>query len=52
VDVDEVREPELAREAVRSAERLGGEHREMLDVLRLPLPEQRLEKRVAQDAVV
>jgi len=52
VDVDEVLEAELAREAVRAAEGLGGEHREVLDVLRLPVTEQRLEERVAQDAVV
>ena len=52
MDGDQVREPELAREAVGPAERLGGEHRQVLDVLRLALAEQRLQQRVAQDAVV
>ena len=52
MDVDQVREAELAAEAVRTAEGLGGEHRQVLDVLRLARAEQRLQQRVAQDAVV
>jgi hypothetical protein len=38
---------ELAREAVRAAERLGGERREVIDVLGLTVTEQRLEQRSA-----
>ena len=52
MDVDQVREPELAREAVRPTEGLGREHGQMLDELRLAVTEQRLEQRVPQHAVV
>ena len=47
MDGDEVGEAELAGEPVGAAERLGGERREVVDVLRLPRAEQRLEQRVA-----
>jgi hypothetical protein len=49
---DEVGEAELAAEAVGTAERLGGELGQVLDVARAPGAEQRLEQRVGQDAVV
>jgi hypothetical protein len=49
---DQVGKAELACERVRAAERLGGEHRQMVDMLRLPCPEQRLQQRVAQHAGV
>src|SRR3954469_19935611 len=52
VDVNEVREAELAREPVRTAEALCREHRQMLDVLWPPCAEQRLEQRIGEHAVV
>ena len=45
-------EAQLAGEAVRAAERLGRERREVVDVLGLPRAEQGLEQRVGQHAVV
>jgi hypothetical protein len=50
--VDQVLKPELAREPVGTAERLGGEHRQVIDMLELAVAEQRLEQRVSQHAVV
>ena len=52
VDGDQVREPQLAREPVGPAERLGGERGQVVDVLRPARPEQRLQQRVAQHAGV
>jgi hypothetical protein len=42
VHIDEVVEALLAREAVRATERLSREPGQVLDVVRLALPEQRL----------
>ena len=52
VDVDQVPESELARETVGAAEALRREHRQVLDVLRPALTEQRLKQRVGEHAVV
>src|SRR3954466_5082503 len=52
MDVNEVREAELAREPVPTAEALCREHRQMLDVLWPPCAEQRLEQRIGEHAVV
>jgi hypothetical protein len=52
VDGDEVGEPEFASEPVGAAEGLGGEGREVVDVLGLPGAEQRLQERVGERAVV
>ncbi len=52
MDGDQVCESELAREAVGAAERLRGERGQVVDVARLTLPEQRLEERIGEDAVV
>jgi hypothetical protein len=49
VHIDEVVEAQLAREAVRAAERLSREPGQVLDVVRLPLPEQRLEQRIGEN---
>jgi hypothetical protein len=46
--VDQVGEPELAAETVRTAERLGSERRQVIDVLWLAGTEERLKKRVRQ----
>ena len=45
-------EAQLAGEAVGATEGLGGEGRQVVDVLRLPCAEQRLQQRIAQHAVV
>ena len=52
VDGDEVGEAEFAGEPVGAAEGLGGEGREVVDVLGLPGAEQRLQERVGEHAVV
>ncbi len=52
VDGDEVGEAEFAGEPVGAAEGLGGEGREVVDVLGLPGTEQRLQERVGEHAVV
>jgi hypothetical protein len=49
VDLDEVREAQLLAEPRRAAERLGGEHRQVLDVVRPTSAEQRLQERIGQD---
>jgi hypothetical protein len=50
--VDQVLKAELAREPVGTAERLGSEHRQVIDMLGLAVAEQWLQQRVSQDAVV
>lgn len=43
VHIDQVGEPELPGESIWTSEGFGSEGREMIDVLRLPSPEERLE---------
>ena len=50
--VDQVLKAELTRESVRATKALGREHRQVIDVLRLALTEQRLQQRIAQNTVV
>ena len=50
VNIDQMSESEFPREAVRSAEGLGSEGGEVVDVLRPATAEERLEDLVCQDA--
>jgi hypothetical protein len=50
--VDQVGESQLASEVIGAAERLGGELREVLDVVRLPGAEQRMQEWVGEHARV
>jgi hypothetical protein len=53
VDSDQMFEAtQLARESIRSAERLGCERSEMVDVVRLSFSEQRLEERVGKHRAI
>src|SRR5271170_1287178 len=52
MDVNRVFKAQLAGEAVGATERLGGEHRQVINVLRLTIAEQRLEQGVAEHTVV
>jgi hypothetical protein len=52
VDIDEMSEAELAGEPVRATEGFGGEGGEVINVFRLPGPEERLEQRIFEDAAV
>ena len=50
--LNQMREPEFAREPVRTAERFGRKRREVIHMLRLARTEQWLQKRIGEHAVV
>ena len=52
VHIDEMLETQLPAEAVRTAEGLGGEGREVVNVLRLAATEERTEDRIRQDTSI
>jgi hypothetical protein len=52
VNVDQMSETKFSGEAVRTAEGLNGEGGEVIDVLRLALPEKWLEQGIFEDAAV
>ncbi len=52
MDLDQIRKPEFSGEPIGTSERLGSEGGQVVDVLGLSSPEERLQQRILKDTAV